>query len=277
MEKKIIWADDDEKLMEKSELIFNDNGFTIIKCNSIAEALKQVMIGASNNLLLDIDFPGNPKEGLIFLEEIKRINPSLNIVLFTGFPELDDAVNSIKSLLASDYIAKPIPLSADKRTEFFNKLHNSFQDISSNGGLVTTKQNNYPIKLLRIKNALESYDVDSFISILQSIFAGLSYNIKTNESYYHAFIHIILDIIGVKIDSEVETNLGRIDAVVETEKYLYLMEFKLSDASIAIKQIKENKYFQKYLDIDKQVILLGIAFDKTEKNIKNHISEIYKA
>ncbi|OFX38377.1 MAG: hypothetical protein A2X08_16350 [Bacteroidetes bacterium GWA2_32_17] len=130
-------------------------------------------------------------------------------------------------------------------------------------------------KLIKLKKALENYEMDTFINVLISIFAGISYDIKAKEGYFHAFIQVILDLIGISVISEIETNIGRIDCVAMTSKFIYLFEFKLSDSKIALEQIIKKKYFQKYLADDRQIILVGIAFDSDEKNIKNCLHEIY--
>jgi hypothetical protein len=47
----------------------------------------------------------------------------------------------------------------------------------------------------------------------------------------------------------------------------------------ALKQIKEKKYYQKYINnsqfstLNSQIFLVGIKFDKEEKNIKNFVWE----
>jgi ActR/RegA family two-component response regulator len=268
----VIWVDDDERLMDTTEPIFNDYGFNLIKCVTISEGLKHVLRGRSSNLLLDIDFPNNPKEGMVFLEQVKLINPDLRVVLFTGFPEVNDAVVAVRELMAADYIPKPIPLNEHKRALFFDKIRRSFNDEPGNSSTSLLRNGNFP-DIIKLRKALETYDVDTFILVLKSLFAGLSYNMKVQESYFHSFIQLLLSAAGVKVNSEEETNKGRIDIVAETAKYIYLMEFKLSDASIAIAQIRAQKYFQKYLTNSKQVVLVGIAFDSKEKNIKNYVVE----
>jgi len=126
-------------------------------------------------------------------------------------------------------------------------------------------------KLQAIKMALISGNVQGFIDILKSLFAALSYNIKLNEGYFHAHIHTILDLCGIRVISERETNVGRIDAVAEVGQYIYIMEFKLDDANAAIDQIKSRRYYETYVGSGKEVVLLGIAFSIEQKNISNYI------
>ena len=74
--------------------------------------------------------------------------------------------------------------------------------------------------------------------------------------------------------NEVETNNGRIDAVLFCDKYIYIIEFKLNQKpGKAIEQIKEKKYFEKYLKDKREIYLLGINFSSQEKNIVEYKEE----
>lgn len=53
-------------------------------------------------------------------------------------------------------------------------------------------------------------------------------------------------LIGLKVEAEVKTNKGRIDAVI-IDKEIYIFEFKFNgDKDRALSQIKEKKDFEKY-------------------------------
>ena len=108
------------KFMKTAEPLFEDYGFEIIKCVSIAQALEAVNNKDSNFLLLDVDFPNSKKEGLIFLEQLRKMHPQLNVVVFTGYSDSDDAVTAIRDFYAFDYIQKPI-LHTKKRKLIFLK------------------------------------------------------------------------------------------------------------------------------------------------------------
>jgi len=44
------------------------------------------------------------------------------------------------------------------------------------------------------------------------------------------------------------------------------IEFKVNNEE-PLKQIKEKKYYEKYLSVNKEIYLIGIVFDEEEKNI----------
>jgi hypothetical protein len=127
----------------------------------------------------------------------------------------------------------------------------------------------------KMKQYLVDGDVDSFFKDVTSIFASFSYNMKITEAYFHSNIHTILKILGFNIVSEDETNLGRIDSVIEFDDKIYIIEFKTSDAKIAIDQIKNKKYYEKYLIADKQIFLVGVGCSLVERNITSWNTEVY--
>ena len=47
---------------------------------------------------------------------------------------------------------------------------------------------------------------------------------------------------------------------------IYLIEFKVENEE-PLKQIKAKRYYEKYLDKNKEIFLIGIVFDEKEKNI----------
>ncbi|NPA55328.1 MAG: hypothetical protein GXO40_03105, partial [Epsilonproteobacteria bacterium] len=48
--------------------------------------------------------------------------------------------------------------------------------------------------------------------------------------------------------------------------YIYIIEFKVGDKD-ALSQIKDNKYYEKYLSENKEIYLIGINFDEEKRNI----------
>ena len=75
----------------------------------------------------------------------------------------------------------------------------------------------------------------------------------------------MMSLIGADIQVEVLTDKGRIDGVLEFDDKIYIIEFKVGKAIEGIKQIKERKYFEKYLNHKKEIILLSVGgFDEKE-------------
>ncbi|MBC7473084.1 MAG: PD-(D/E)XK nuclease domain-containing protein, partial [Candidatus Sericytochromatia bacterium] len=63
----------------------------------------------------------------------------------------------------------------------------------------------------------------------------------------------------------------RIDCVIETDKIIYIFEFKLGTAKTALNQIESKGYYNKYLESNKQIYLVGVGFSVKLRNIKSFL------
>jgi len=132
----------------------------------------------------------------------------------------------------------------------------------------------------KLKKALKKDNVEEFITIIKSMFARIPYTLHMPaESYYHSLFYMILSLTGVKIDLEVLTDKGRIDGVLEFDDKVYLIEFKYGESGSkmekllekAIKQIKEKKYYERFMDGEKKVIFLAAGFIDKEIGYKTDV------
>jgi hypothetical protein len=100
-------------------------------------------------------------------------------------------------------------------------------------------------------------------------------NKAVNENFYHAIIYLLFSILGVKMNVEVSTQEGRIDAVVETESHIYIFEFKKNrKAAVAIQQMKDKNYATLYSLSKKQIVLIGVCFTMQKRGISGHAIEV---
>ena len=122
--------------------------------------------------------------------------------------------------------------------------------------------------LFRLQKSLRGQNVEGFINVLKSVFASIPHTLfLTQEAYYHSLVYLLLKLLGFTIHAEPLTNLGRIDAVLELPEAIYILEFKMSTAQIALDQIRAKQYDLPYRNTGKPIILLGIAFDPERRNI----------
>lgn len=129
--------------------------------------------------------------------------------------------------------------------------------------------------LTRLQQALQTTNIDAFITTLQAVFADIPSRLfLPQEAYYHSVFYLVLRLLGFTIQVERMTNVGRIDAVLALADKVYILEFKMTTGQIALDQIRTKKYAQPFLGGDKTVILLGIAFDKTSRNITDWEHEL---
>ncbi|MEM7130215.1 MAG: ATP-binding protein [Chloroflexota bacterium] len=118
-------------------------------------------------------------------------------------------------------------------------------------------------------DALKNQNLDKFFKILSVFFANVPYDLQLNyEKYYQSIFYLIFLMLGFRVEAEVETNDGRIDAVVELDKHIYLFEFKLDkSAKEALSQIQKHRYYQKYQLQGKPIICIGANFDTASRTV----------
>ncbi len=123
--------------------------------------------------------------------------------------------------------------------------------------------------IVKIQDALWDRDWPAFIDVLNHVFSTVPYPIfNSNEAYYHALVHVTLTLTGNLVLSEVLTNKGRIDTVLETKDMVVIFEFKMdSSAETALKQIYSKGYNERYAKSGKDLFLIGVNFDSGERKI----------
>ncbi len=154
------------------------------------------------------------------------------------------------------------------------EVRNSFNDYLL-AGFANIKDIDETQFLYKITSAVRAGDIDLMLETTKGFFANIPYDITlANEKYYQTIFYSLFTLIGLRIKAEVTTNSGRIDAVIETEKAVYVFEFKLNGtAKSAIKQIHDKKYYEKYLASGKEIKLIGAAFNKKTRNLGKWIIE----
>ncbi len=129
--------------------------------------------------------------------------------------------------------------------------------------------------LFKIADSFTNNTIDKFIKYTNIILKNIPYTIvEDKEKYYHSLFYLIMKLTGYQIETEIMTIDGRIDAVVLTDKNIFIIEFKINQsAKKAIQQIKDKKYAEKYDNSKKQTYLLGINFDTNKKRIDDFCLE----
>ncbi len=122
-------------------------------------------------------------------------------------------------------------------------------------------------------NALREDNIEKFVENLKIIFSSIPYNNYANkiiskyEGYYSSVIFVYLMALGYDVIAEDVTNKGRIDLTLITKDKILIIEFKVDSKEQPIKQIKQLKYYEKYLNKAKKIYLVGINFNSKERNI----------
>ena len=116
-------------------------------------------------------------------------------------------------------------------------------------------------------------NVDGFMERLQSFLADCPYEMaKDIELHYQNVLFIVFRLTGLYTQVEYHTSRGRIDMVVQTSDYVYVMEFKLDgSAEQALEQIVERRYDLPFVKDRRKVYKIGVNFSSETRNIDRWI------
>lgn len=75
-------------------------------------------------------------------------------------------------------------------------------------------------------------DIDGFFTRLRSFFSDTTYEVvRLQELHYSNVLYIVFRLMGFYTQVEYHTSNGRIDLVLQTSDYIYVMEFKLNETA----------------------------------------------
>jgi hypothetical protein len=128
-----------------------------------------------------------------------------------------------------------------------------------------------------LNKAFITKDLAQVKAIIKGLLADLPAETYKNqtEGLYHGLIHIVFNYLGLFVNSEVHSALGRADAVVQTLTDIYVFEFKFNKtAEEAIEQIHKKQYAHKYHALNKPLTGIGVNFDSANRQIDGWVEEI---
>jgi len=101
---RILIVDDDRAICDYMETFLAKDGHEVRTVSDPTLAEAEVKAGGFHLIVLDLMMP--KLDGTELLRRIRKLDDDVAVVIFTGFPDIDSAVASIK-LDAVDYIKKP--------------------------------------------------------------------------------------------------------------------------------------------------------------------------
>ena len=100
----VLIIDDEEEIRESIELLLNSEGLSTDTAANGEQGLKKIEENSYDAVLLDLMLPG--KSGMEVQKEIKRIDPTLPVIIITAIGAVETAVTATKEG-SFDYITKP--------------------------------------------------------------------------------------------------------------------------------------------------------------------------
>ncbi|MBQ3799018.1 MAG: ATP-binding protein [Treponema sp.] len=127
--------------------------------------------------------------------------------------------------------------------------------------------------IFAIDDAVEDGDTDLLKEQFTALFARLPYANGTAddamlERDFQNVIYLTFLLLGQFVQVEQHTARGRADCIVETDRYVYIFEFKRDgSADEALAQIEAQGYAAPYAADSRTLVKIGAVFSSEQKNI----------
>lgn len=133
-----------------------------------------------------------------------------------------------------------------------------------------------PFEIQKFVHEIRTGQPDAFFRRLQSFFADTPYELVSElERHYQNVLFIVFKLVGFYTNVEYHTSEGRVDLVIKTADYIYVMEFKLNGtAEEALQQINDKHYTQPFEADGRKVFKIGVNFSARTRNIEKWIVEV---
>jgi two-component system response regulator RegA len=100
----LLMVEDNAMMSDAVAIALRRRGYEVLQCRSLAEARSHIEQKAPHYALVDLRLPDGSGLGLV--QELRRANPKVSIVVLTGFANIATAIEAIK-LGARNYLCKP--------------------------------------------------------------------------------------------------------------------------------------------------------------------------
>ena len=130
-------------------------------------------------------------------------------------------------------------------------------------------------EIQRFVKSVRQGDPDAFLERLRGFFADTPYElVRDLELHYQNVLFIVFKLVGFYVRAEYHTSNGRVDLVLQTDRYIYVMEFKLDgSAEEALRQIEEKGYARPFASDNRKLFKIGVNFSSSTRTIDRWVVE----
>lgn len=195
-----------------------------------------------------------------------------------------DVINSVDSMSTN-----PIPviyqsgyLTIKGYDERFKKYKLGFPNKEVEEGFLnfllpfySTAGANSPYFIEEFVKDVEAGKPDCFMKRLSTMLADTDYKVIGNaELYFHNVMYLVFKIMGFYTQVERSTSDSRIDAVIQTPNYIYIIECKLDrTADEALRQINDSNYAAPFAMDKRHIYKIGVNFSSQTRGVEQWIIE----
>jgi len=116
---------------------------------------------------------------------------------------------------------------------------------------------------------IRSGQAEEFMTRLSDFFATGDYQVMGRlEIYLQNTLNVIFNLMGLYVEVERHTTNGRMDMVIQTPQYVYIIELKIDQtAAVALQQIEDRGYANAFAGDARKLFKIGINFSSEKKLI----------
>ncbi|TPW20964.1 MAG: response regulator receiver sensor signal transduction histidine kinase, partial [Elusimicrobia bacterium] len=167
MPTKILVVDDDANLRESVRDNLELEGYVVTEAGTGAEAMKAVVTGFYDVILMDFNLPD--ATGIDVIRDIRKVNTESEILMLTAHASLDTALKAIRESVY-DFLVKPVDFDVLKRA--ISKAAEKLRLIQDNRRLIEDlrKANEQLLYLSNMKSkflSMASHDLSNSLMTLQ--------------------------------------------------------------------------------------------------------------
>jgi len=123
----------------------------------------------------------------------------------------------------------------------------------------------------KLAKALRTGSPDMFMRTLEALFANTTYQIQGDaEKNFQYAMYIIMELVGEYVQAERTTSNGRIDLLLQTKDYIYIVELKIDNtADAALQQIEDKGYAKPFVNDPRKLFKIGVSFSTADRRIED--------
>ena len=135
---------------------------------------------------------------------------------------------------------------------------------------VPSARYNSPFAVRKFAEDFKKGDTESLMKRFEAFFADADYEIVGDaELYFQNTMYVMCKLMGQYTQVERHTSNGRMDIVVQTDKYVYIMELKMdASADEALQQIEDKGYAKPFAADPRKLFRIGVGFSSETRRIK---------
>ena len=135
---------------------------------------------------------------------------------------------------------------------------------------VPSARYNSPFAVRKFAEDFKKGDAEGLMKRFEAFFADADYEIAGDaELYFQNTMYVMCKLMGQYVQVERHTSNGRMDIIVQTDKYVYIMELKMdATADEALKQIEDKGYAKPFAADPRKLFKIGVSFSNKTRQIE---------